>query len=179
MKRKTLLVTLGMLLTVLLGVSLVGTQPGYTQINNDCETARYNAFMNATDQYTNTLYSWWLGQPLSCADECNPQCAVFALNVPAYSTCMSSCIAGCDSSRYNSFLGAQDALIAAANRTCQYNPDFCRTAQATFDQCQFNYESQMANPVLVENGDIDGIWEDAIYTEYMACRTASGIDQCR
>ena len=177
MKRKTSLVIFGVLLSVLLGASLVGTPPGYAHMSWDCEIDRFNAFMNANDQYTTTLYSWYFGQPVSCQQECTPQCN--GLSGSAWTTCMNNCINSCDSSRYNSFAGAQNALIAAANQTCSYNPDFCDAARAMNDQCVFTYNSQMANPVLDGNGDIDGIWWNAVWTEYMACVTASGIDSCR
>lgn len=169
MKRKTSLV---FLVTVLLAMSLAGSQPGYAHLSIDCEIDRFNAFMNANDQYTTTLYSWYFGQPISCTEECTPQCddSIWCLN---------NCISNCNSSRYNSFSGAQNALIAAANQPCSYNPDFCDAARAMNDQCVFTYNSQMANPVLDGNGDIDGIWWDAVWTEYMACVTASGIDSCR
>jgi hypothetical protein len=177
MKRKTSLVTLGMLLSVLLGVSLVGVKPGNAQTGFDCELDRFNAFMNADNQYTTTFQSWYFNQPVSCATECVTQCP--GLSGSPLQTCLGNCIASCENSRFTAFMGAQDALIAAATRTCEYNPDFCHTARYTFDQCQFTFNSQMENPVLAENGDIDGIWADAVYTEYMACRTASGIDYCQ
>lgn len=175
MKRKTSLVILGMVLSVLLGASLLGIQPGYAYMT-DCEMDRFNAFMNANDQYTTTFRSWYFGDPVSCTAQCSPQCQ--GLSGSAWSTCMSDCISSCDSSRYNSFTGAQDALISAAGMTCSYNPDFCAQARALRDQCNLTYSSHMENPVLDENGDIDGTWWNTAWTEYMACRTASGIDSC-
>jgi|GEM_PF-2837979 len=175
MKGKTPLVILGIVLTLLLGQSLVGMQPGYAHMS-DCELDRFNAFMNANDQYTNTFRSWYFSDPTSCQQECTPQCN--GLSSSAWTTCMNNCTSSCDSSRYNSFTGAQDTLMAAANQTCSYNPDFCAQARALRDQCVATYNSHMENPVLDGNGDVDVIWADTVMTEYMACRTASGIDSC-
>ena len=177
MKRKTSLVIVGMLLSVLLGASLVGTPPGYAHMSWDCEIDRFNAFMNANDQYTTTLYSWYFGEPVSCATECTPQCE--GLSGPDLTTCMTNCISSCNSSRYNSFSSAQSALIAAANQPCSYNPDFCDAAVSMYEQCVFTYNSRMAEPVLDGNGEMDGTWWSSVLTEYTACVTASGIDSCR
>lgn len=176
MKRKTSLVILGMILSVLLGTSLVGTQPSFAHMSFECEIDRFNAFMNANDQYTTTFHSWYLGQPVSCEQQCTTQCN--GLSGSAWTTCMNNCNNSCNSSRYTSFTGAQDALIAAGNQTCPYNPDFCDAARAMRDQCNLTYSSHMENPVLDGNGNIDDIWLDAVLTEYMSCRTASGIDSC-
>jgi hypothetical protein len=175
MKRKTSLVILGMVLSVLIGASLVSMQPAYAYMS-DCEMDRFNAFMNANDQYTSTFRSWYFGEPESCTTQCSPQCQ--GLTGSAWTTCMNDCISSCDSSRYNSFTSAQDSMIAAANQTCSYNPDFCAQARALRDQCVMNFNSQMENPVLDENGEVDVIWGDAVITEYMSCRTASGVDSC-
>ena len=174
MKRKTSVLIFAMVLSVLLGHSLAGMPPSYAYY--DCEMDRFNDFMNANDQYTNTFRSWYFGQPVSCYDQCTPQCN--GLTGSAWTDCMNTCISNCDSSRYNSFTSAQDALIAAANQTCSYNPDFCAQARSLRDQCVATYNAHMENPVLDENGEIDGVWWDTVVTEYMSCRTASGIDSC-
>ena len=176
MKRKTSLVILGMVLSILLGQSLVGMQSGYAHMSFECEISRFNAYMNANDQYTTTFRSWYFGQPMSCQDQCIPQCN--GLSGSAWTTCMNNCINSCNSSRYSSFMGAQDALIAAGNQMCPYNIDFCDTARTLRNQCQNGFNTQMAEPVLDANGDIDSVWWDSVFTRYESCRAASGIDFC-
>ena len=178
MKRKTSIVILGMVLTILLGLSLGGPQRG--QAYFDCEMDRFNDFMNANDTYTTTFRSWYFGDPISCMTECSNQCNQLPAG-PQRDQCMASistCLSNCDSSRYDSFTSAQDALIMAANQPCTYEPDFCAEARYLRDLCVLTYNSQMENPVLDENQQIDGTWWGVVSTEYWSCRTASGIDQC-
>ena len=178
MKRKTSLVIFGMVLTVLLGLSLLGPQRG--RASWDCEIDRFNAFMSANDTYTTTFRSWYFGDPTSCYTQCVNQCNQLPAG-PQRDDCManlSTCISNCDASRYTSFSSAQDALVAAANTPCTYNPDFCDNARYLRDQCVWNYNLQMENPVLDENQEIDGTWWNTVITEYFSCRAASGIDQC-
>ena len=128
MKKTTRALLLGIVFSLLLGHGLVGIQPSYAHFRPDCEWDRFNAFMNANDQYTGTFYSWYFGQPVSCQQQCggcnpinNPSCA--------------DCINSCDNSRYNSFRDAQDGLITAASQTCPQNLDACAEAHYRKDQC--------------------------------------------
>lgn len=177
MKRKTSRVILGMLLSILLGASLVGMQPG--QAYSDCELDRFNAFMNANDQYTTTFHSWYFGQPVSCSIQCQNECN--QLPEPQRTSCqanLSSCVTSCDSARFNTFTSAEDALISAANQYCSYNLDFCSQARGIRDQCVATYFGHMENPVLDGNGDIDLVWADMIITQYSSCIAASGVNYC-
>ncbi len=179
MKRKTALVILGIVLSVLLGQSLAGTQPSYAYMF-DCEMDRFNAFMNANDQYTTTFRSWYFSDPISCQTQCTNQCNQLATQAER-DQCManlSTCVNNCDTSRFNSFTTAEDNLMMAASMTCSYNPDFCGQARALRDQCNATFSGQMENPVLDENEEIDGVWLGTVTTEFWACRTASGIDSC-
>lgn len=174
MKRQRSRVVLGMLLSILLGASLAGMQPG--QAYSDCEMERFNAFMNANDQYTTTFHSWYFGSPVSCATQCSSQCN--GLSGSALNDCMDSCITSCDNARFNTFTSAEDALISAANQYCSFNLDFCAQARAIRDQCVADYFAQMENPVLDENEEIDVVWAEMIMTQYSSCIAASGVNNC-
>ena len=174
MKRKTTLVILGMVLSVLMAQLLAGTQPSYAYF--DCETNRWNAFLNANDTYTTTLRSWYWGQPVSCFTECQPQCA--QLSGSAWSTCMQNCVNNCNDTRYGAFVGAQNSLLAAVNMTCPFNPDVCDQARYNRDQCVATYNLEWQYPGLDGNGNVDEVWADAVSTEFSACMAASGIMGC-
>ena len=171
MKRKVLLVLFGMVLTVLLAQSLV-TQPGHAHTLVDCDEDRLNAFMDADSQYTSTFRSWYFGDPETCGQECANQCSQGAT-----SQCL-ECMENCDSSRYSAFTSAQDSLMAAANQSCPFNPDFCDQARHIRDQCVATRASYMQNPVLDENGNIDSTWRNFVIDEYWACWSASGVGAC-
>lgn len=174
MKRKTSLVILGMVLCVLLVQGLM--QSGHAYVSLDCETNRWDAFMNANNQYSSTFYSWYLGQPVSCNTECQSQCN--GLSGAAWTTCMSDCIATCNNTRYNAFDSAQDALISAANQSCPFNLDECAAARARRDGCVSTVNGQLENPILDGSGNPDQEWLNMIATEYGSCLAASGVSGC-
>jgi hypothetical protein len=174
---KKLALLLGIVLSLLLGHGLVGTQPSYAI---DCEVERFNDFMDANAQYTSTFRSWYFDEPLSCQQECTATCDQIS-DPNARQTCMnnlSNCISNCDASRYNSYTSAQDNLMAVASRPCSYNPDQCGEARWRRDLCNAAYNAHWGNPVYDGNGNIDGNWMFYVFQEYMACRAASGIDNC-
>lgn len=178
MKRKTSLLIAGMVLMVLMGQSLV-VQRSYAGF--DCEIDRFNDFMEANSTYTTALHSWYFENPISCYTECENQCAQMPPG-PARDQCVASipsCEATCDSNRFDAFTSAGNAMVAAGNQPCTYNPDYCDNARYLNDQCIATYQAQMANPVLDENNEIDGVWWSAVVEERFACVAASGIDACR
>jgi hypothetical protein len=177
MKRKTSRLILGMLLT-LLGLSLAGPQRGQASMQF-CEIERFYSFLAASDTYTSTFRSWYLGDPTTCTTECTNQCN--AMQEPQKSQCLANlntCITNCGNTRFSAHTSAEDAMITAANAPCQFDPDFCEEARNQNTECGLIYAGHMANPVLDENEEIDDTWWSTVWTEYMTCRTASGIDQC-
>ena len=178
MKRRTSRLILGMVLTVLVALTLAGPQQGKASMQF-CEIERFYAFLAASDTYTTTFRSWYLGDPTSCLQECTSQCN--QLQEPDKSTCLSNintCITNCDSNRYTTFSNAQDNMINVGNQPCPFDPDFCEEARNQNAECGNIYAAHMANPVLDENEEIDDTWWLTVWTEYSTCRTASGIDQC-
>ena len=174
MKTRTSLLIMGMVLTALIGQSLM--QPRRASAF-DCETNLWNAFLNADSQYTSTFRSWYFGDPVSCESQCaSGQCS--GLSEPQLSACMSNCVAACNNTRYNSFTDAQDALISATSATCQYNPDACAAARARRDECVSTNNLHWENPVLDGEGNPDQEWASMVMTEYSSCLSASGISSC-
>jgi hypothetical protein len=170
MKRKLLVIS-GMLLGVLLlAQTPAGIQSGYAFV--DCESDRWNAFLNANDTYTSTFRSWYFGEPVSCIQVCQNQCG------PSNPTCMQACLNTCDTERYNAFTSAQDALLAAVNQSCPVNPDFCDQARYNRDQCVWDYNLAWQYPELDGNGNVDETWANTVSTTYSACWAASGINSC-
>lgn len=179
MNRRSSRLILGMALTVLVGLSLAGPQRGQARMQF-CEIERFYAFLAASDTYTSTFRSWYLGDPTSCTTQCTNQCNQLPTQ-QEQAQCLSNlsaCVSSCDSSRYQTFSNAQDAMITAGNQPCQFDPDFCEEARNQNAHCGNTYAAHMANPVLDENQEFDGTWWSTVFTEYMTCRTASGIDQC-
>ena len=163
-------------LSVLVVQLLAGTQTSHAYF--DCESNRWNAFLNANDTYTTTLHSWYWQQPESCQTECERQCA-YLIGVPDFHrACMEDCEPTCVNTRYDSFVDAQDALITAANMSCPFNPDVCDQARYNRDQCVATANLEWQNPGLDGNGDVDPVWSDAVSNEYFACIAASGIMGC-
>lgn len=178
MKKTKLALFLGIVFSLLLGPSLVGIQPSYAHRSIDCETERFNAFMGANDQYTSTFRSWYFGLPVSCQQQCAPTCNPIS-DPYLKGLCFSNCITSCDNSRYSSFTTAQNALVSAASEPCPHDPDYCAQAFTAHQQCIATYFLHWENPVYDENGNIDGTWLSFVADEVMACRTASGIDNCQ
>jgi hypothetical protein len=152
---------LGVVFILLLGPGSMETQVTYAI---DCELQRFSDFLDANDQYSTTFYSWYFDEPVRCQDEC--LWAAFPL----------ICEEECRNSRYNSFVGAQEALIQVAGRSCTYDPNRFGEVQAQYNQCLSTLNGHWASPVYDENGNIDGTWFSFINQEFMACRLASGID---
>jgi hypothetical protein len=180
MKRKTTLAVFAMVLSVLLVQLMAGTQSSYAYF--DCESQRWESFLNANDTYTTTLRSWYWQQPESCQTECASQCAYLISFPDLYRGCLDiareSCEPNCMNTRYDSFVDAQDALLSAVNMSCPFNPDVCDQARYNRDQCVATANLEWQNPGLDENGNVDLIWSDAISTEFSACMAASGIMAC-
>ena len=171
MKNTKRLLLLGIVFSLLLAPGLAGIQPSYAHRMIDCEVQRFSDFMDADAQYTTTFRLWYFEDPTSCQQQCgscdpitDPGCA--------------ECINSCNDSRYNSFTSAQDNLMAVAFRSCDYNPNVCGEAHYRGLLCNAAYNAHWGNPVYDENGNIDGNWMYFIFQEYMACRAASGIDNC-
>jgi hypothetical protein len=135
MKRKTTLVMMGMVLSVLVVQLLVETRPSYAYF--DCKSDRWEAFMNANDTYTTSLRSWYWQEPVSCLQQCSDQCQ--SLSGSVHTACMDSCLNNYNDERFNTFNDAQDALISAVNQSCPFNPDFCDQARYNRDQCVATY----------------------------------------
>lgn len=170
MKRKLLLLS-GMFLSLLfLSQTPAGIQPSYAFF--DCESQRWEAFLNANSTYTTTFRSWYFGEPLSCIQVCQGQCGQ---NNP---TCMAECLNTCDTTRYTAFTDAQDALTAAVSQSCTFNPDFCDQARYNRDQCVWDYNLAWQYPELDANNEVDATWADTVSTTFSSCWAASGINGC-
>jgi hypothetical protein len=139
----------------------------------DCELQRFNDFLGANDQYTSTFRSWYFDDPVSCQQECTTACAG-----SSNPSCIADCVVSCDISRFNSFTTAQNNLMEVAFRGCSYNPNVCGEAHWRADLCNAANAAHWENPVFDENGNIDGNWMFFVFQEHMACRAASGIDNC-
>lgn len=174
MKRRTTLLIFGMVLSVLLVQLLAGPQPSHAYY--DCESALWDAFMNANDTYTSTFRSWYLGQPETCLHHCQTQCS--GLSGTAYSACIDSCLTNCNNERYDAFSDAQDALMSAVSQPCQFNPDACDQARYNRDQCVATYNLEWQYPVLDANNNVDETWSNMVSTEFSSCMAASGIMAC-
>ncbi|MEW6734465.1 MAG: hypothetical protein AB1489_24275, partial [Acidobacteriota bacterium] len=164
--------------SLLLGLGLIWVQPDYAQIvGADCEEQRFNTFLQADSQYTNTFRSWYFGEPVSCLQECQQQCNSI-IDLTERNTCIGECLKRCNNSRYSAFINAQDALMQAASQSCPYNPDACDAARARRDQCIATMDAHWQAPVYDENGNIDSTWWSFVIEEYFACWSASGVSNC-
>jgi hypothetical protein len=179
MKRTPTVLLLGLVFSFLLGISLMGIQPTYARLEPtrapasvDCETARFNAVMNADTQYTNTFRSWRYGVPVSCMAECTATCG------SSNPSCMSGCLTSCDDTRFDAFTTAQGVLGAAGNQPCAYNPDQCDDARARRDACQATLNGQWETPDYDANGNIDITWRMYVSAQYMSCYAGTGMDSC-
>ena len=176
MKRKTRLVLIGLVLSILIGGGLVGTPPSRADLA--CELQLANDFWAADSQYTTTFRSWYLGKPTTCDAQCSPQCS--SLTGSAHTTCMNNCINSCNSTRFSAFQGAQTNLMTVAGRDCPLDsPNFCDGAQAAAANCTSTRNSRMANPVRNPDGSLDITWASMVMESYSACMEVSGIDQCQ
>jgi hypothetical protein len=177
MQRKTQLVLIGLVFTILLGGNLAGTQSGQAaHAVVDCESDLWNAFIAANSTYTSTFRSWYRGDPISCNQQCTPQCN--GLSGAALTTCMNNCITSCDSTRFAAFQGAQQGLIDVASQTCPVSQDQCAAARARRDACNATYQAHLADPMLDENGNYDLTWLGMVFEEHSSCMAASLIEAC-
>lgn len=177
MKRKTRLVFIGLALSLLVGVSLVGTQPSHADLA--CELQLANDWWAADSQYTSTFNSWYRGQPTSCSDQCaTTTCS--GLSGSQLTTCMTNCVNSCDSTRFSAFQSAQSNLITVAGRNCGLDsPNFCDGAQAAADSCASTYHNRLAHPMRNPDGSYDVTWASWVMESYTSCIEVSGIDRCQ
>lgn len=180
MKKFTLALRLTFVFCMLIGCGLLWSPAHQARSFYDCEIDRFNDFMAADSLYTTTFRSWYRNDPTSCTSDCTNQCNQIT-NPTARQQCfdnINSCIASCDTGRYNDFTAAQDNLVSVGNRVCSYEPDFCAEARAQRDQCNLNHQANWENPMYDENGNYDDTWLSFVFEDYSTCRAASGIDQC-
>jgi hypothetical protein len=175
MQRKTQIVLIGLVLSVLLGGGLVGTQPSRAAFF-DCETDNWNAFLGANSTYTITFRSWYRDDPTSCEQQCAPQCQ--SLTGSEWTTCMNNCIISCNNTRFTAFQSAQQTLMDVSNQYCPASQDQCDAARARRDACNGTYQGHFADPMLDENGNYDLTWLGMVFSEYSSCMAASRIEAC-
>lgn len=177
MKRKTQLVLIGVVLSLLLGGALAETQPGHAApAILSCEIDLWEDFLEADSTYTSTFLSWYRGQPVSCDSQCNTQC--ISLTGSAWTTCMNNCLASCNATRFAAFQDAQENLIDVASRACPMTLDQCDAARDRKAACNNAYNNHLANPVRDGNGNYDMTWLSMVFEEYSSCTSASGIEMC-
>jgi hypothetical protein len=165
---------------LLLAGSLVSGQRAYAQLGPECEFELFDDFLSASDEYTVTFRSWYLGEPESCHEECVAICQSIT-DPNGRLECMSHlpvCEASCDNRRLTEFHDAQDSLIEVGARSCPLNIDFCARARGRRDKCTQRYFAQMEFPVFDENGNYDDTWFGTVITDRLTCLSASGIEQC-
>lgn len=174
MKKITGALIIGVVLSVLLVNSFVGTRPAHARVSFDCESDRFNAVLAADATYTSAFRLWYRNDPTTCAQQCTAQCS----SSPTPTQCYSDCMTSCPTDRYNSYTSAGDALAAAGSTPCAYNPDQCADARDKRDQCLATLNAQWENPMYDENNNIDINWRFYVSSQYMACYAASGMDNC-
>lgn len=174
MKKIATFLVIGVVFSVLLGHSFVGTRTSYARVSFDCESDRFEAVMTADMGYTSAFRLWYRNDPTTCAQQCAAQCS----GSPTPTACISACMASCPTERYDAYTDAQDALSAAGSTPCAYNPDQCADARARRDACQAMLAGQWENPMYDENNNIDMTWQMHVSGEYMTCYGASGMNSC-
>jgi len=173
MKKIATVLVLGVVLSVLLVNSFVGTRPAYARVSFDCESERFDAVLAADANYTSAFRLWYRNDPSTCQQQCTTQC-----NGSPNPTCVDDCLASCPAERYDAYVDAQDALSAAGSAPCAYNPDQCADARDKVAQCQAMRAGQWENPMYDANGNIDNEWRMHVTMEYMTCYGASGMNNC-
>jgi hypothetical protein len=173
MKKITTILVIGVVFSVLLGHSFVGTRTSYARVSFDCESDRFNAVLAADSTYTSAFRLWYRNDPTTCQQQCTAQCS--GSSSP---TCVSDCLDSCPTDRHDAYLSAQDALSAAGSAPCSYNPDQCADARDKRDMCLATLNGQWENPMYDENNNIDINWRFYVSNEYMTCYAASGMDNC-
>jgi hypothetical protein len=172
MKKFMTALMMGVILSILIGYSSVGTRPSYARVSFDCESERFDAVMSADMGYTSAFRLWYRNDPTTCPQQCTTQCG------GSSNPCYTGCVASCPTERYDAYDSAQDALISAGSTPCAYNPDQCADARARRDACQAMLNAQWETPMYDENNNIDMNWQMHISTEYMTCYGASGMNSC-
>jgi len=175
MKKIMVTLVIGVVLSVLLVNSFVGTRPAHASF--DCESERFNEVLAADATYTSAFQLWYRNNPTTCAQQCAAQCSGIS-NPTQRQQCEDDCNASCPTDRYNAYTAAGDALAAAGSAPCAYNPDQCADARDKRDQCLATRNAQWENPMYDENNNIDTNWQFYVSSEYMACYAASGMDNC-
>lgn len=189
MKNKMLIFRTAFALFLLIGGGLFIAQTS-SAARRDCLQDRWNAFLNANSLFSRAFNYRHHGQPINCNPQQNyPHCSNVCSANPSSPQCV-SCRNACDIDNQNQdpnqvgvapFGFAQDYLITTANQICNFEPEYCDNARYQESICRNNRNARWENPVYIETKQgpqIDDEWFSDVTEEYMACRAASGVDNC-
>lgn len=145
-----------------LGLALVLSQNNICVGALTCQEAMED-YDQKNMQYINAFDLHYHDSPTTCADQC-----IQYSSIPAQ---YNQCIVNCRNDREAAFGQAEIDLFGASGATCTpYSIDECAAARAMADSCTLWYPYYEYPP---------GEEQDAIFTQYYACRTASKIDNCQ
>lgn len=132
----------------------------YVSATPTCEEA-YLSYVNADNAYYVARVSYFNGLPTTCAEDCDP------ITDP---TAKQQCIDNCQITRHTALADAELDLFELAGGTCTPETvEQCDLARERADTCSSLYQ-------YYNYSDPEEM--DAVYNQFTACMTASGINSC-
>ncbi len=176
MRNKLLFLRVLFSLFLLIGCSSLIKQSSLAEVKS-CESEKWVTFLKANSIYNKVYRIWYHNNPLNCVDTCEVKC-VDSTNP----NCETQCINDCPLERFNNFSNAQDRMILEANKQCPPLLDSCRETRQRLVICRDMRTSRFEEPVYDptnKSQQIDHRWVINVDKEFMACREATSISNCK